>query len=320
MSGGFQTQVNVQPAAAVAGDFASANPRYSVLAGAGGLVAGALGVYVGRFAWLSDAALDSDNAPAIVNNFGAGPVAGFVHREQQGLITDYLSPASMRVPEGFALTLMSGGDFWVVNDGAAQALPGMYAYADFGDGKVTFAAASSPDTSGAATGTIAAGASAFTGAIENNVLTVTALTPGDKIPVGTIIAGAGVAAGSQIVAQLSGDALGEGTYALSIAEQDVDAVAMTGSYGLFTAVSGLSGTFEVGDTLAGAGGGGVTAGTKITALGTGTGGLGTYYVSPTQTVTSTAISTAAANVQTKWVCMSPGLPGELVKISSQPLG
>jgi hypothetical protein len=311
--------VNTQPAPAVAGDFASTNPRFTVDAGAGGLVAGALGVYVGRFAWLSAEFLDGDNAPSVVNNFGTGPVGGFVHREQQGLITNYLEEASMRVPQGFPITLFSGGDFWAVNDGAAEALPGMKAYARFADGKVTFAASGSPDTNGSVTGTIDPETNGFVASINDNVLDVTEVTSG-TLEIGTIIAGAGVAAGSQIVAQLSGDAGGVGTYALSIPEQVVASEAMTGSYGLFTAVSGLSGAFGVGDILSGSGGGGVTAGTTITALKTGDGGLGTYIVSPSQTVTSSTINTAADNVETKWVAMSPGAPGELVKISSQPLG
>jgi hypothetical protein len=316
---GFQTSVGTQPAPAVAGDFCDTNPRFTVNAGPGGLVAGALGVYVARFAWLSAAELDSDNAPAIVNNFGTGPVAGFVHREQQGLITDYLAEASMKVPEGFPVTLFSGGGFFVKNDGVALAQIGMKAYATFEDGKVTFAAAGAPDTSGSVTGTIAATTNGFTASIAGNVLDVTAVSSG-ILEVGTIIAGAGVAAGSQIVAQLSGDPGGIGTYALSIPEQTVASEAMTGSYGLFTAVSGLTGAFAVGDILAGSGGGGVTSGTHITAMKTGAGGLGTYIVSPSQDVTSSTITTAAANVETKWVCMSPGLPGEIVKISDHPLG
>jgi hypothetical protein len=48
-----------------------------------------------------------------------------------------------------------------------------------------------------------------------------------------------------------------------------------------------SGELTVGMEITGTG---VTPGTKITALGTGTGGTGTYTVSPTQTVSSTTIS------------------------------
>ena len=49
---GFQTTVNLQQAPAVAGDFATANPRASFPAGEGQYVAGASGVTVGRFAWI----------------------------------------------------------------------------------------------------------------------------------------------------------------------------------------------------------------------------------------------------------------------------
>jgi hypothetical protein len=55
-----------------------------------------------------------------------------------------------------------------------------------------------------------------------------------------------------------------------------------------------SGTLAVGATLSGTG---VTAGTRITAFLTGTGGTGTYTVSPSQTVASTTINaTGTANV------------------------
>jgi hypothetical protein len=119
--GGFQTVVNTQPAPAVAGDFCNKNPRFSVDAGPGGLVAGDNGVVVGRFAWLSNEEVDANDAPAIVNNFGAGPVAGFVHRDQQGLITGYLQKSSMLIPVGFQMTLMAGGGFWARNDGNTEA-------------------------------------------------------------------------------------------------------------------------------------------------------------------------------------------------------
>jgi hypothetical protein len=49
----------------------------------------------------------------------------------------------------------------------------------------------------------------------------------------------------------------------------------------------VTGTFAVGQTIYGTG---VTAGTTITALGTGSGGAGTYTVSTSQTVASTAIN------------------------------
>jgi len=315
MSGGFQTQVNVNPAPAVAGDFCDANPRYSVDAGPGGLVAGASGVIVGRFAWWNPSQLDGDNAPAVVNNTGSGPVTGFVHREQQGLITDYLADASMKVPAGFAITLMSGGGFWVRNDGAGLAQIGMKAYANYADGKATFAASGAPGTASGSASSIAAATNGFTASIAGNVMTVTAVSSGTIVP-GTTVAGTGVASGTKVVSQLSGTAGGIGTYALNIPEQTVTSEAMTGGYGTLTVGGTVVGAFGVGDTLSGAS---VVAGTTITALGTGTGGAGTYIVDNNTVVSSTAI-TAGTSVETKWVCMSPGLAGELVKISDHPLG
>lgn len=73
-----------------------------------------------------------------------------------------------------------------------------------------------------------------------------------------------------------------------------------------------SGTLVVGQEVTGTG---VTAGTYIIALGTGTGGTGTYTVSNSQTVSSTTI-TGIASVETKWYVVEPVLAGELVKMSS----
>jgi len=54
-------------------------------------------------------------------------IGGFVHREQQGLNTTFLSDAGMTIPQGFIVTLMTGGDYWVVNDGTTEALRGQKA-------------------------------------------------------------------------------------------------------------------------------------------------------------------------------------------------
>ena len=63
----------------------------------------------------------------------------------------------------------------------------------------------------------------------------------------------------------------------------------------------------------------LTAGTTITAFGTGQGAAGTYIVDPTQTVASETITVGTA-VETKWFGRSAGAPGELVKIDSNPHG
>jgi hypothetical protein len=74
MTAGFQTQVYNQPAQAVAGDFASQNPYYTFDAGPGGLVAGASGLTIGRFAWTTPP-LDPNGTAQIANSFGAGQVS-----------------------------------------------------------------------------------------------------------------------------------------------------------------------------------------------------------------------------------------------------
>lgn len=311
---GFQTSVAVQPAPAVLGDFCDTNPRVSVDAGPRGLVAGSAGVLVGRFTWLSKALLDGDNAPAVVNNFGSGNVAGLVHREQQGLITTYLAQSGMQVPAGFPITVMSAGGLWIKNDGATAVQTGMKAYANFADGKATFAATGSA-SSASATGSIAANTGSFTGSISDNILTITAVSSGSLV-VGGLLSGTNVATGTRVVSQLTGTAGGIGTYVVSIPNQTVASTTISETYGTFTAASALSGTFAVGGVLSGSG---VTAGTTITALGTGTGGLGTYIVDTTQTATSTTI-TGTTNVETRWTAMSSALPGELVKVSTHPLG
>src|ERR1700731_730020 len=148
-SGGFQQQAFPQPSMAVAGDFCSQNPYFTYDAGPGGLVAGVGGVAVGRFAWTYPPA-DPDGTPSIVQSFGNGPVAGFVHREQQALITIYLQDATQFIAQGYEMALMTGGDFWVVNDGTTQALTkgqgqaAMKAYANLSTGKVSFAATGAP--------------------------------------------------------------------------------------------------------------------------------------------------------------------------------
>jgi hypothetical protein len=315
----FQRQVSVELAPAVEGDFASHNPRATVNAGPGGHVAGQNGVLVGRFAWLSAAQVDDDSAPAQVNNTGAGPISGFVHREQQGLITVYLQDASLLVPAGFPVVLHSAGDFWVRNSGTTAALFGQTAYANISTGLASFAAASSV-SSASVTGAIAASTASVTGSISGDLLTVSAVASGTLVPGGTL-AGASVATGTQIVSQATpletGEELGGiGRYTVSISEQAVASTTISETYGTLTVSAVGSGALGVGDPLSGSG---VTTGTVVTALGTGTGGIGTYIVSPTQTAASTTI-TAGTDVQTKWVAMSAGAPGELVKISSYLLG
>lgn len=313
---GWQTSVGTVPSPAVAGDFADFNPRSTLDAGPGGLVAGASGVTVGRFAWASYAGIDGDNAPSIANNFGSGPPSGFVAREQQGLITNYLADSSMVVPQGFGVTLFTSGGFWVKNDGATAALYGMKAYADLATGKVSFAPANSAG-SASVTGSIAAASGTLTGTINGNVLTATAVT-------GTVVAGAlltgtvagsGVVANTRIVSQLSGTAGGTGTYSLSIGEQSVPTSGtLTFTYGILTVSAVASGTIVNGGVVSGTGIAASPPATNVTQFGTGTGNTGTYYVGVTQTMSSSAL-TIGTTVETRFYATSQGAAGELVKMA-----
>ena len=127
---GFQTTINQYPAPAVEGDFASANPRASVLPTAERIVAGAGGVTIGRFAWLSG---------TTVLNAGTGTPQGFVHRDMQALNYALLSEATMVIPEGYAVTLHSQGDFWARTTTAAAV--GQKVFASLTTGEIATAAA-----------------------------------------------------------------------------------------------------------------------------------------------------------------------------------
>lgn len=316
MSGGFQQVTTDQPAFAVAGDFASQNPYYTFDVGAGGLVAGAAGVTIGRFAWATSP-MDPEGTPTVVNNFGSGPVSGFVHREQQGLIITYLAIAGMLIQPGFQMTLMTGGDFWVLNDGATVALNGMKAFASPQNGSVAFAAAGTVIGGASATGSdIAAATFSTTGSVSDDVLTVTVVGSGTLYP-GATVANATIPSGTKITRQLTGTAGGVGTYLLSNGGITVAAgQTITGTYGLLT-IGTATGVFDVGDVLTGSG---ISVPTTITANVTGSGGTGGTMVVDVNTVVSSTTITATGWVETKWYARSSGPAGQIIKISDQPLG
>jgi hypothetical protein len=321
MPGGFQTQVANQPAQAVAGDWASTNPYFTYDAGPGGLVAGVGGVSVGQFAWTYPP-VDPNSAPTVAQNFGTGQVTGFVGRALQALNTVFLSDATMLIPIGIMVTLFTGGDFWVVNNGTTTSAIGNKTYANYSNGQASFAATGSPTTGATSTASsIAAATNSFTGSITGDVLTVTAvasgtLTPGTTLT-GTLSGTAAVATGTTVLSQISGTTGGIGTYYVSIPLQAAGSQTINGTYGVLTVGGTVTGSFAVGDVLNGSG---IAANTAITALGSGTGGAGTYYLNNNTVVAGPEAINAYGTVETKWVAMSVGAPGQLVKISSQPLG
>lgn len=205
---GFQTQVNLTPAPAVAGDFASANPRKAFVGPESGFVAGAAGVTVGRFAWIQ-----SDGVTVL--STGTGKPDGFIHREQQALITAFLGEASNLVQPGFPVTIMSTGDYWAKSNNGS-AVRREKAFAKFQDGSVQFEAA----------GATIAGAS-FTASQSTNVLTVTAVGSG-TLNVGDLVT---QASGSPAyITALGTGTGGTGTYTLSVSQTVSSGAATSTSY------------------------------------------------------------------------------------------
>ena len=113
--GSFQTRVIRYNPFGVEGDFASANPRVSSLTPAGGaFVAGPNGVIIGNFAWVG-----TDGRTVSSSGQSVTQPDGYVHRDQQGLLTEYLQAAGTLIPPGFPVTLMARGEFlmpWADDD------------------------------------------------------------------------------------------------------------------------------------------------------------------------------------------------------------
>lgn len=104
---GFQRSINTQPAPGVEGDFCSANPWASELAGEATFTADAAGVAVGRFA-------RALVATGVVTNAKPGGASrlGFVARHQPALITAFLGQSNNLIPGGLEITMHDAGDFW----------------------------------------------------------------------------------------------------------------------------------------------------------------------------------------------------------------
>lgn len=191
----FQTKVNRYQNPGVEGGFAGANPRSSVVANFGTLVAGTNGCNTGRFAWA--------NTSGQVSNTGTGVPTGYCGRDTlPSSLTTFLEQAGVTIAPGYPVTLYSAGEFWT-NPNAA-AVPNQTIYASMVDGSSLAGAAASAGT------TIAA--ASVTGAIaDTGVLTVSAVGAGTLYP-GQEISGTGVPAGTVIQSQLSGTTGGVGTY------------------------------------------------------------------------------------------------------------
>jgi hypothetical protein len=131
----------------------------------------------------------------------------------------------------------------------------------------------------------------FTGSTSGTTLTVTAITEG-ALAVGQVLFGVGVTQETVITALGTGTG-GIGTYTINLSQTNASQQMNSATAGAIItgAISGTtltvsavsSGTLAAGMTIQGAG---ITANTIITALGTGTGGVGTYTVNFSQTISS----------------------------------
>ena len=316
MSGGYQTQVYNQPAIGVAGDLANANPRASYDAGPGGLIADTTGITVGNFAWVIPPTDPNGTNQIATQTRGYGNVAGICENATQALNTTFLSDAGLIIPQGLPVALFTQGDFLVTNAGTTECQVGQRAYATFGTGAVTFAAAGAPTTAAVATSSsIAAETFSVTASIAGDVMTVSAVGSG-TVYAGSTISGTGVATGTMIAAQLTGTAGGVGTYSMTVSQQKaVASETISGTYGLMT-IGTLTSTpvFAVGQTLVVSGA--VVANTVITANVTGTGGTGGTMVVNNNTVVSSQTISTVSNVETKWYAASAAGAGGIVKITS----
>lgn len=211
----FQRVINQQPAPAVAGDFASNNPRSSVIppVDSGFVAAAGEAVTVGYFAWGgSDGKVYSNKAdlPA------GGSQLGFVARqpnEPSALITAFLGESVMTLQQGLPVTLLNSGDYWAPLKGGN---PGDTVYATAATGAPTTdaAAGANPDTGFKIVAPVPVDAvtdNATTIAANTGVMTVAAVASG-VIVVGQRVTGVGVPDETFVTGQLTGAAGGAGTY------------------------------------------------------------------------------------------------------------
>jgi hypothetical protein len=332
--GSFQTRVNLYNPLGVEGDFASANPRATALTpGDGALVAGPNGVTIGKFAWI-----ESDGRTVTNSGQNLAVPDGFVHRDQQGLLTEYLQAAGMLIPPGFPVTLMVAGDFLAVNNGPSSLPRGGKLYASFYDGSVQTSAgtAASVTATLGSTNTASLGStntaslgSTSTGTVvagHANQITLTATT--GTISIGDFIAAAddSIPGGTTVLQNL-----GAGVYEIS-AECTTTAQTVT-TFGAVMVVTSCTGLISVGDTVSGSGGFPVGATITSQLPGGTTGGAGSYVLSAAgsaykasgtgvttfgNVVKVTAVSTYISVGDT--VSGSGGFPAAVTKISGQLSG
>jgi hypothetical protein len=325
----FQTHVNVYPGIGVAGARASQNPIAAVVAGQLGLVAGAGGTTVGKFAWNT---YPTAGGPGQANSqclTGLVP-DGFVSNVQQALITTWLGEDSMVVPAGYPIVEMEIGDFFA-NNPYAEAVIGQKVFVNLFSGDVLGGTAGSFPTN--EIGTAAVIGSATTSLTNPYQVTISSLTSGVLEPGQQVF-------GLSTTQRVYIDNLGtwNGTTGYIVINTPVTAaqtaVALTtttpsGAGGGAIVASGNPGvTLTIASIVAGSQvlpgqfvqpGSGIPSGTYIASLGTFNGATGTVVLSQAITATITSATlTLSAFIETPWKILSAANVGDLVKIGIRP--
>lgn len=157
-------------------------------------------------------------------------------------------------------------------------------------------------------------------------LTLTGSNTSGVFAPGMTISGTNIPTGTTILAYGTATAGGAGTYLVNNpAVTAATASTVTAANAMLLTVDASStGVWALNDLLTGSG---VGANQSIAATGatnpnlTGLGGAGTYLTNQFQNSALTAQTiTVNSGVETKWVAMSVGAPGEIVAISATPLG
>lgn len=290
---GFQSFVNKELPPAIAGDFAGANIKASVIASDWGFIASPNGLLAGLIAWANPA------TKQMSQYFQPNSICGFVHRESQGTITTYLGVATMKTLGGRMAIAYDLGEFWGLFTAGATA--GQKVYADPLLGTLTTNATGNSVT-----------ASNPTGTVSSNVLTLTGSTTGtiaigQIVTGGTLPAGTYVASGSSLtwtLANADGTAIpnnasnaaysfyGVQETQFYAAESVTADAAFTASlavpaagvaFGVLTVSAVASGALVPGQWISATGGGGLAGSANVQLLqqltNTGANGVGTWSVS-----------------------------------------
>lgn len=258
----FQTRVNREMPVAAPGDWAGANIRANVPVGPWMLVAPPSGTTVGVICW-------ADPTNGIASSyFRPNSFAGFVHREQQALITTFLAIATQQIPSGLPVTAQAQGDYWGIFTAGCSVGQKVYANPLTG-------ALSGNATGNGVTVTITAGGASIT----SGVLTTTDADVTGTPAVGQIVSDSGgnVPLGTYIA---SSGGTGSGTHIWNLANADGTAIpnVAAGSltwklYGVqetqFVCAQNVAAAASVTATLAASAGQGPFGVLTVTAVGSG---------------------------------------------------